>query len=107
MTDRTQEAIRHVLSSADYAKAFAAWIFHSWKIYLEFERMSLYGVKQGRARLSAKFLCEQIRWNTALSEDGAYEIDNCRTADLSRLVCHFNPVMRDRFEFRRRTKVAA
>lgn len=97
-----QTAIRHVLETDGYRGEFGAWLNDHWPIYLEFERMALFAHKQGRARLSAKFIFEMIRWNTAIREDGPYKLNGNFSADCARLVVHLHPALSGLFEFRAR-----
>lgn len=102
-----QTAIRHVLESSGYRPDFAGWLNEHWPIYLEFERMAMFAHKQGRTRLSAKFIFEMIRWNTQLREDGPYKLNNSFTTDIARLCAHINPVLKGAFEFRVRSAEAS
>lgn len=100
---RKQEAIRHVIESAGYRPEFPGWLRDNWDIYEEFERLAMQAQKRGRVRLSAKFLCELIRWNTAMREDGAYKVNNIYSACMARLAVKLNPSLDGLFEFRVRT----
>lgn len=97
-----QTSIRDVLVSSDYRPDFAGWLNDHWPIYLEFERMAMFAHKQGRTRLSAKFIFEMIRWNTAIREDGPYKLNGNFSADCARLVVHQHPDLSGLFEFRAR-----
>lgn len=100
---KREQAIQHVLEAGGYRGDFPRWVFEHWEIYEEFERMALFAHKQGRPRLSAKFLFEMIRWNTMLREGGAYKLNGNMTADCARLASHFHPQLIGLFEFRVRT----
>lgn len=107
MKERQQAAIRHVIESAAYRSDFPGWLAAHWHVFAEFERMALFAVKQGRPRLSAKFLFEMIRWNTMLKEGGPYKLNGNFSADCARLFDHLHPGSAGLFEFRRRIGVAA
>lgn len=101
MNEALQAAIRYaLLNRNDFEPRFAQWLSDHWSIYAEFERLALYGASRGRDRVSAKFLFEQIRWNTALSEDGGWKLNNSMAASCARLFAHRQPKHADLFEFR-------
>lgn len=102
MKERQQTALRHVIEGSGYRSDFPGWVAANWEIYEEFERLSLAALKRGRIRLSAKFLCELIRWNSALREEGPYKVNNVYSADLARLAVKMNPDLESLFEFRAR-----
>lgn len=103
---RKESAIAHVIASSDYHPGFPGWLFSHWDIYCEFERLAIVAIKRGRTRLSAKFLFELIRWNTALSEQDTYKLNNSQASSAARLFDHLNPQHAGHFEFRQR-RVAA
>ena len=104
---RKESALAHVMATPGYRPDFPGWLNEHYGIYAEFERLALQAVKRGRVRLSAKFLFELIRWNTAVSEDGAYKINNVFAACCARLFDEMNPREAGCFEFRERRKVSA
>lgn len=105
--NRKEGALAHVAETSGYRPDFAGWLFANWPIYEEFERLALAAIKRGRVRLSAKFLFELIRWNTALSEDGPVKLNNVFSSDAARLFDNMNPRESGCFEFRERRKVSA
>ena len=103
---KKQDAVAFVVQQAEFSDDFAVWLHDNWHVYQEFERLSIAALKRGRYRLSAKFLFELIRWNTATSEAGQYKINNTSAASCARLFDHLNPDYAGAFEFRQR-RVAA
>ena len=103
---RKQDAVAHVVQQVEYPDDFAVWLHENWHVYVEFERLAIAALKRGRSRLSAKFLFELIRWNTATSEAGQYKINNTSAAPCARLFDHLNPERAGAFEFRPR-RIAA
>ena len=103
---RKDQAIAHVIVTPDYRHDFAGWLYANWDIYEEFERLALAAIRRGRVRLSAKFLFELIRWQTAVSEQGAYKLNGNYSADAARLFDHLNPQHAGMFEFRVRRATA-
>ena len=103
---RKETAIARVIFNADYREDFSGWLREHWDIYEEFERLALAAIKRGRVRLSAKFLFELIRWQTSMSEHGAYKLNGNYSADAARLFDHLNPQNAGMFEFRVRWATA-
>ena len=103
---RKETAIAHVFETDDYRPDFAGWLHEHFDIYEEFERLALAAIRRGRVRLSAKFLFELIRWQTAVSEQGAYKLNGNYSADAARLFDHLNPQHAGMFEFRVRRATA-
>ena len=55
-------------------------------IYAEFEKIAMQLINRGYKRLSSKFICEIIRYNTMISaKDDNFRINNNYTADYARL----------------------
>ena len=104
---RKQDAMAHIVQSADYHPDFPGWLHAHFDIYEEFERMALAAIRRGRIRLSAKFLFELIRWNTQISEQDTYKLNNSMASSAARLFDHLNPEHAGYFEFRQRVKVGA
>ena len=105
---RKESAIAHVVASSDYGPRFPGWLFEHWEVYVEFERLALTAIARGRLRLSAKFLFELIRWNTAIREEGEpYKINNTHAADCARLFERLNHSKTGFFEFRQRSREVA
>lgn len=104
---RKESALAHVIASTDYHPRFPGWPFEHWDIYAELERLAIAAIKRGRTRLSAKFLFELIRWNTAIREEGEpYKINNSHASDYARLFDCMNPQHAGYFEFRQRREMA-
>lgn len=100
-------ALAHVMKASDYGRRFPGWLAENWEIYVEFERLALAAIARGRTRLSAKFLFELIRWNTAIREEGEpYKLNNVFSADCARLFDRMHPEKAGFFEFRQRREAA-
>lgn len=99
---RKAQAHEIVRTHKDFRIDFSPWLETNWHIFEEFERLAIAAIKRGRPRLSAYFLFELIRWQTATSEDGELKLNNFFRADCARLFERINPQHAGHFEFRKR-----
>lgn len=55
------------------------------QIYEGFKKIAFQLIKRGYKRLSSKFICEIIRYETMISGNDKFKINNSYTADYARL----------------------
>lgn len=55
------------------------------QIYQEFEKIAFQLIRRGYKRLSSKFICEIVRYNSMISGNDGFKINNSYTADYARL----------------------
>lgn len=66
-------------------KTFRQYHSENPKIYQEFEKIAFQLIRRGYKRLSSKFICEIVRYNSMISGNDGFKINNSYTADYARL----------------------
>ena len=66
-------------------KTFKQYNQENPQIYQEFEKIAFQLIRRGYKRLSSKFICEIVRYNSMVSGNDMFKINNSYTADYARL----------------------
>lgn len=70
---------------------FAQYHARNPQIYEEFKRFTFELISAGHRRLGSKQIIERIRWETMISTDGIYKVNNNYTVDYAYLFEHDYP----------------
>lgn len=70
---------------------FAQYHARNPQIYEEFKRFTFELISAGHRRLGSKQIIERIRWETMITTDGIYKVNNNYTVDYAYLFEHDYP----------------
>jgi hypothetical protein len=70
---------------------FAQYHNKNPQIYEEFKRFTFELISAGHRRLGSKQIIERIRWETMITTDGIYKVNNNYTVDYAYLFEHDYP----------------
>ena len=81
-------------------RRFQAYDKRNPQVYQRFKQLALVLQAKGRKRVGAKLIMERIRWDTVVSGDDSFKINNNYTSRYVRKLIEEMPVMRDLFATR-------
>lgn len=81
---------------------FAQYHSKNPQIYEEFKRFTFELISAGHRRLGSKQIIERIRWESMITTDGIYKVNNNYTVDYAYLFEHDYPVYAGIFAHRLR-----
>lgn len=73
-------------------KSFKKYHEESPQIYAEFKRLSLQLINRGYKHIGAKQIFEVIRWQTMISGNDGFKVNNTYTSDYARLFENDHPI---------------
>lgn len=83
------------------ASGFEEYDRQNPQVYAMFKRFAFEAIRAGRTRMGAKMIAERIRWETVVSGNDGFKINNNIVAGLARRFAQDYPQYADRFETRK------
>jgi len=65
-------------------KTFNEYLSENPQVYSEFKKLTLLGIHKGAKKLGAKQICEVIRWQSMITSNDIYKVNNSYVSGLAR-----------------------